>query len=172
MSKQVTCNHCQRNVAITETISYTIMEPLDGDITNLSPANLRMLDEEGYECHDCLKLDALKYPAIHFTQDEFQRGYEIGMAEARNGFFVDVLSDAEIIATLKGMFRHYYQESGDESTLLHGIGGLVGILHGLSTAVEIDHYFSGKPPKRDETLLDRVLGALSQEKKVMPSLQK
>jgi hypothetical protein len=173
MSKQVTCNYCQRSVAITEAISYHMMEALDGDTLNLVSSNLRMLDEEGYECHDCLKLDALKYPAIIMHDEEvFRRGYEIGLGEARRGCFIDTLTDQDLVATLKGMFHHYYQESGSEETLRYGIGGLVGLLHGLSTGVEIDAYFDDKPPLRDESLLDRVLGALSREKKVAPSLQK
>src|SRR5579859_422095 len=105
----VTCAYCQRPVAIADTISFKVMDVLDGDTTNLVSSNIRDTGKTGYECHTCLKLDALSYPAIMFDNQEFRRGYDIGVEEARRGCFVDTLLDVELVKTLKGMFKHYQE---------------------------------------------------------------
>lgn len=127
----VTCSICDRVVPLSETVTYEIMEAIDGNQQNLSAENIRLTGQFGYECDVCLEAEIM---ALGMTDPHFIKGYHAGVQEAKKGCFnVDMpLTDQEIVSSLRTLFSEYF-ERPDEKALFHGIGGLVGLLTSVAT---------------------------------------
>lgn len=141
MCKPVTCSSCGRLVKRYDAVAARLLKTVDGDESNLTPANLMTTDEIVYQCHLCVQVECLEYPPLLMQNARFQQGYNVGMEEAgkRYNTWASSLTDEEVVSCLKGLFAAFASE-GNEEVLYYHIGTTVGRLVGIATMPVIDAY--------------------------------
>lgn len=152
IGSMVKCSICGRETKREQAVASEHFEFIDGNNQNMDPANLRKTGRISHQCYLCIQVEAASYPPIVLRDENFKRGYEVGLAEAKRWEELEALIDEDVIASLARTFKSYLAE-GNEEAMRYCVGSTIGLLVGHTIEPVLDAFLSMTLDSPDNEML-------------------